>query len=422
MKLLLVPALGLLMVSGVSDRLLAANPKHVDRLLKTNQCPLCDLSNADLSEANLFGANLVGANLKEANLNGANLGSANLSDADLTGAKLERAYLYEAIFDATNLSRANLSYAYLKDAKLTNVQFEATKLQGTNLSRANLVGTMLRGLNMRGANLTGASLTGVKLPDDVAQYGQLPGQIRTSLCERDTQPTAEEIANAKEAGFELSFADLRQSDLSGAKLRGALLVNGNLEGANLSDTDLSNACLNLANLTKANLDRANLNNTRLQASLLESASLKDLKNATNITQAFQSSADAERLPIEKQAKTIVSTLVRGQQAYYLENTKFAKTIKEIGLPLNNEDKSYRYQIVMGKPENTKVMLLATPKRKNLTAFMGLVNIGVIKDSQEATTLVVVCQSNQLTQQVPDFPTIAADAQPTCPAGYQDVKK
>lgn len=421
MKLLLVPALGLVVLIGTGDRALAANPKHVERLLKTNQCPLCDLSNADLSETNLFGANLVGANLKGVNLTGANLGSANLSDADLTGAKLERAYLYEAIFEATNLSRADLSSAYLKDAKLTNVQFEATKLQGTNLSRANLVGTVLRGLNMRGANLTGASLTGVKLPEDVAQYGQLPGQIRTSLCERDTQPTAEEIANAKEAGFELSFADLRQSDLSGAKLRGALLVNGNLQGANLSDTDLSNACLNLANLTQANLDRANLSNTRLQASILEGASLKNLKDPTNLAQAFKTAADAERLPIEKQARTIVGTLTRGQQAYYLENTKFAKTIKEIGLPLNNEDKSYRYQVISGKPENTKVMLLATPKRKGLTAFVGLVNVSVIKESQEATTLAVVCQSNQLTQQIPDFPTIAPDAQPTCPSGYQEIK-
>ncbi len=412
---------GLLLWVGCADRVRAANPKQVDRLRQTNQCPLCDLSRADLAEANLYGANLVGANLNGANLKGANLGSANLTDADLTGANLEGAYLYATAFDGTNFSRANLTNAYLKDAKLTNVQFDGAILQGANLSRANLVGTVLRGLNLRRANLTGASLTGVKLPEEMALYSQIPGQIRTSLCERDTTPTEEELISAKAAGFELSFADLQQSDLTGAKLRSALLVNGNLQGAKLMDADLSNACLNLANLTQANLDRANLKDTRLQATILESTSLNNVKDGTNLAQAFKTGADATRVPIEKQAKTNLSKLLRGQQAYYLETTKFAKSFKEIGLPIAAEDKQYRYTIVPGQPENTKVMLVATPKQNNLATFLGLVNVGVIKDTQEATTAIVLCRSLKPSKPVPAFPKIEADAPPTCPAGYEVAK-
>jgi uncharacterized protein YjbI with pentapeptide repeats len=399
---------------------IAANPKHVERLLKTNQCPLCDLSGADLGEANLYGANLVGANLQGANLNGANLGSANLTDANLAGAKLDRAYLYDAVIEATNFSRADLTNAYLKDAKLTNVQFEGAKLQGANLSRANLVGTVLRGLNLRGVNLAGAALTGVRLPDDVSQYNQVPGQIRTSLCERDMQPTAEEIENAKAAGFELSFADLSQSDLTGAKLRNAVLVGGNLQGANLTEADLSNACVNLANLTKATLDRSNLKETKLQAAILEGASLKDLKNPTNISQAFKTGADAERVPIERKAKVSVGSLIRGQQAFYLETAKFAKTLQEVGLPIK-DDKNYRYQVIAGKPENTKVMLVATPKRNGFASFVGLVTVGAVKETQEATTYTALCISLKPTQQLPDFPKIELDAKPSCPVGYEQLK-
>jgi uncharacterized protein YjbI with pentapeptide repeats len=421
MKLVLLSAWGLVLWLAGNDRAFAANPKHLDRLLKTNQCPLCDLSNADLTEASLYGANLVGANLKGAKLQGANLGAANLSDADLSGATLAGAYLFDAIFEATNFSQANLSNAYLKDAKLTNVQFAGAKLEGANLSRANLVGTVLRGLNLRGANLTGASLTGVKVPEEVSTYSQLPGQIRTSLCERDTPPSEEELANAKEAGFELSFADLSQSDLSGAKLRSALIVNGNLQGANLKDADLSNACLNLANLTKANLDRANLKNTKLQATILEGTSLNNIKDANNLAQAFKTAADATRVPIEKQAQTNIGALTRGQQAYYLETTKFAKTLKEIGLPVQADGKYYRYTIVAGKPENTKVMVIANPKQHNLATLIGFVYVSVVKATQEASTAAIVCTSIKPSQPVPDFPKFDPEAKLTCPTGYQEAK-
>lgn len=50
----------------------AANPEHLQRLLKTNQCPNCDLSGADLKDTNLFGANLTNANLKGAILRSPN--------------------------------------------------------------------------------------------------------------------------------------------------------------------------------------------------------------------------------------------------------------------------------------------------------------------------------------------------------------
>src|SRR3989338_5248372 len=65
----------------------------VRKLLETNQCPGCDLSNADISDgglddANLSGANLSGAKLKSTSFRSTDLSGANLSGANLTGAKV----------------------------------------------------------------------------------------------------------------------------------------------------------------------------------------------------------------------------------------------------------------------------------------------------------------------------------------------
>ena len=59
----------------------AFDPDDLQKLLHTNKCVECDLS--DLSETNLWGANLDGADLSGADLSG----------ADLYGAKLKGAIL-----------------------------------------------------------------------------------------------------------------------------------------------------------------------------------------------------------------------------------------------------------------------------------------------------------------------------------------
>ena len=55
------------------------NPKHLKKLLETNECPGCNLGDANLSGANLDGAILLKAELVKAVLDGANLQKAFLS-------------------------------------------------------------------------------------------------------------------------------------------------------------------------------------------------------------------------------------------------------------------------------------------------------------------------------------------------------
>lgn len=396
-----------------------SSAQNVERLLKTNQCPLCNLQGADLEAANLYGANLVGADLTGANLRRANLGAVNLSDANLTNANLERAYLHEVTFEDANFQGANLANAYLKNADLTRVNLSGAKLQNANLSRANLVGSRLDNATLAQANLAGALLTGVTLPADFGRLGQVPGQIRTSLCERDTQPTEQELASAQEAGFKLSFADLAGVNLRGANLRGAVLVGGNLRQADLRDTDLTNACLNLADLTGAQLDRANLQDTKLQAALLEGASLQALQNA-DLSAAYRSVADAKRMPIEHQTQRVIATLTQAQQVFYRSQIKFAQDITELGLSTDSLSPAYDYKIVPDGAKPEQVMIVAQPQSADYRLFLGLVAVVVNPETQGASTSAALCVSKTATKTLPSFTQLKVGEKTTCPAGYVSV--
>ena len=61
----------------------AFDPDDLQKLKDTNECELCDLTDADLRSADLFKASL-----EDANLEGANLEDAFLEDANLEGAIL----------------------------------------------------------------------------------------------------------------------------------------------------------------------------------------------------------------------------------------------------------------------------------------------------------------------------------------------
>jgi len=92
--------------------------ENFQKLIKTNECPSCDLAGVVLTRVDLSGANLEGANLAGAKLNLADLAGANLKNANLQGAKLGGADLAGADLRGANLTGAVLEGAYLKDAQL----------------------------------------------------------------------------------------------------------------------------------------------------------------------------------------------------------------------------------------------------------------------------------------------------------------
>ena len=87
----------------------AFDPEDLQKLLHTNKCVECDLS--DLSEANLLGATIRGANLRGAELSSSYLRWADLSGADLREANLSGAELREAILCNTTVPDGSVIYS-----------------------------------------------------------------------------------------------------------------------------------------------------------------------------------------------------------------------------------------------------------------------------------------------------------------------
>ena len=94
----------------------AFDPAHLKRLMETNECKGCELSNANLLGAKLRGAILVeailaSADLRNAILREANITGANLGGADLTGANLTRAYMNDVILCNTTMPNGVVIYS-----------------------------------------------------------------------------------------------------------------------------------------------------------------------------------------------------------------------------------------------------------------------------------------------------------------------
>ncbi|MEL6225002.1 MAG: type IV pilin-like G/H family protein [Cyanobacteria bacterium J06626_14] len=123
---------------------------------------------------------------------------------------------------------------------------------------------------------------------------------------------------------------------------------------------------------------------------------------------------------ESEAKQYVGAAVRGQQAFFLENSEFATAFQRLGLGISTATKNFSYTIP--NASTTGAVILGNPTNTaTLRAFVGGVDIGQ-SDTNETTTRGILCQS--------ELPSAAAAAgvtlsgggtQPACGTGYEKIE-
>lgn len=409
-------------LGGMATPAIAANPDQIQRLLKTNQCPRCDLRSANLENANLFGANLVGADLSGANLTGVNLGSANLTDADLTGARLDNAYLYLATLENTNFNQASLENAYLKDAILQDTRFSNANLRGVNLSRTNLVGIDLKGVDLSNANLSGATLSGVRSSTLGREFQGAFNVYDYYAGTQCLRTDSADVEYAKKYGVEIAFANLSGSKLREANLKNAVLYSGDLSGADLTRADLTGANLTCSNLTNAVLDGGNLQDAKLDRAVLNGASLNGVKNA-QLQGTYKTEAELAADPAQSEAKSSIGAMGRAQQAYYLEKEIFTSRLDILGLGIKSDTETYKYRIFLYRNPKKAVMLAAVPTKAGLKSFVGYVIVSTVPSTKEATTYATICESETAAPQLPKMPATFPDRGPaSCPTGFKPLSR
>jgi type IV pilus assembly protein PilA len=119
---------------------------------------------------------------------------------------------------------------------------------------------------------------------------------------------------------------------------------------------------------------------------------------------------------QSEAKQYVGTLVRAQQAFYLEESKFASSIAELSKPVATDTTNYSYSTVLGATNSASVYGTPIAGKNALKAYSGAAAVAVVTASSEATSFGGVCESIALGPTQLTAPTFTADGKTVCAPG------
>lgn len=157
------------------------------------------------------------------------------------------------------------------------------------------------------------------------------------------------------------------------------------------------------------------NQLRLQAAGTNPGEPRPTAFSPNAT-LFQKVSDATTLPANvqvidlqtginqaKQAegKQYIGAMNRAQQAYYLENNKFAQEINDLGIVIKTETKNYQYRIVSQGNSTQSVVMTAQAKNPELKSYTGVVF--VVKENNEDLTIAAICETKTPSSTPPAMP-------------------
>lgn len=138
--------------------------------------------------------------------------------------------------------------------------------------------------------------------------------------------------------------------------------------------------------------------------------------ATPVMQSVAAGDTAARAK-QSEAKTYVGSLVRSQQAYFLEHNKFTDSITDLGLGIASETENYSYSI---ETQGSVAVAKGNAKRDGLKTYTGTVFVLKSENSNEFTTQGVLCESKDKTKTAPDAAELI-DNKPNCAKNSEAIK-
>lgn len=115
-----------------------------------------------------------------------------------------------------------------------------------------------------------------------------------------------------------------------------------------------------------------------------------------------------------EGKQYISSINKGQQAYYVENSKFSKNIAELGLGIKTQTSNYNYSI---ETTQNAAFSYAVPRNNAFRSYIG----GVLADPQTQTAQSILCERNSGATTKPATPTLQK-GEFVCGAGTTQVTK
>jgi len=114
-----------------------------------------------------------------------------------------------------------------------------------------------------------------------------------------------------------------------------------------------------------------------------------------------------------EAITTIGSILRTQEAYYLDKATFAPSLAELALEIGEETKRYKYKI---EAETDRAMVLAIPRREGLRSHTGVV-FAINDENGENTIVTIMCES-KLPVSAPPAPPNSPEM--VCPEGSKSV--
>ena len=134
-----------------------------------------------------------------------------------------------------------------------------------------------------------------------------------------------------------------------------------------------------------------------------------------------------------EAKQYISSINRGQQAYYLENNNFSNSIDNLGLGIKQDTNSYSYRILSpmnpvqnveelksSPVESERAIAFATPKILGFKSYMGIASTLQSSDGQMTTTR-SICHTEEEGILYPSILPEKANNQISCPPGFETLR-
>ncbi|MEX0271044.1 type IV pilin-like G/H family protein [Leptolyngbyaceae cyanobacterium UHCC 1019] len=117
----------------------------------------------------------------------------------------------------------------------------------------------------------------------------------------------------------------------------------------------------------------------------------------------------------------VGTMLRAEQAYFLEYRKFTPSLNELQVGIPSESTNYRYALTLQDGSPQPVMITAVPKKPGLRSYTGVVFAN--GTGQADMTVTQICETKQPSPTPPVMPIAPQNiSEPIpCPPGSQPLK-
>ncbi|MBD2415468.1 pesticin [Nostoc calcicola FACHB-389] len=120
---------------------------------------------------------------------------------------------------------------------------------------------------------------------------------------------------------------------------------------------------------------------------------------------------------QSEAKQYSGSMNRAQQAYFLENGEFTSELNKLGMGIRSQTENYVYAIA---GTTSAVANNGYSLKAPLKSYVGVVTLSTQAGTSEATTLAVLCESDNVGTGSTQSPATSG-TEPSCPSNFSQLK-